>query len=315
MNKGKVHRSGPLVRFVGGLAALGVIFASLWLFVLWYRATESGGVPAVVTPRPWVYHETQQVDALLLWNEKVLRSPKGGTLQLRAGGASQAVAKGESVASLVSLQGRMGLRSPDKGVFLPWVDGEEGKWLYSRFWPGTDAFPDEPKKYELTDGAELQGDLVIGKLIPTPQRPRALLYLDLTPSLKKDLEAGRVELKFDLKGRSWTADVRVWMEVGAGKAKAALDLPLFPLWMMEHRKVSVWLLSGSENGVLVPESSVVMRDGTWGVFELLGNQLVWRPVEGVPTGAGQFFVRKGLDLANPVVIDGHSARERRVDLW
>lgn len=315
MDGKEAQHSSPFVRVVGTVLALALVGGAVWLFWLWYDASRNSGVPAVMTPRPWVYQERQQVQGLLLYKERVLRSPQGGTLQLRAGGAAQSVAKGETVASLVSLSGRVGLKSPDKGVFLPWVDGKEATWTYANFWPGTALFPEEPAKYYLKDGVQLGDDLVIGKLVPTPQTPRVLVYANLTDSLKSALDSGKVEIKFEPEGQSWHADVRVWLDVGAGKAKIALDLPLFPLWLMEHRKINFYLCSGSESGVLVPDSAVVLREGKWGVYELLGNEIVWRAVDGTPEREGQFFVRSGLDLANPVVIDGANARERRVDLW
>lgn len=298
--------------FVLGVA---VVIASIALYFFWYESSSSAGLPPVTTPRPWVYQEQQEVKAVLLWDERILKAPKAGTIQFASGQQVVAVAKGDAIASLVSIDKNLALRSTEKGLFLPWIDGQEGQWTYRRFWQDTDLVPEEPKKYMVQDLAPLNEELIVGKILPTPQRPRAVFYASKNDKLMKSLKSGKVELKFSPEGESWQVPVRVWMETGTSQVKVSLELPMFPEWLVQHRVINLMICSGEEEGVLVPDSAVVTRKGQTGVYELLGNSLVWRPVEGWPVRDQQFFVHKGLELSNPIVINGSEGSERRVDLY
>lgn len=312
----EVRTGGPSPRrWLYSFIVLFVVLVGLATYWYWFNATEEAQVPPVVMPRPWVYEEEQPVSALLLWREEVLSSPRSGAVQLTSGGLPSTVARGETVATVLDKGKTWALQSPRRGYYLPWVDGEEGKWDYGRFWPGSNLFPDAPAQRIIENFMELSQDRIIGKVIPLPQWPRALFYANVTPALMASLKRGFVDLRFSSGGPRWRASVRVFLELPAHKVKIAVELPLFPLSMAQSRRAGFLLCAGEASGVVVPESAVVLRDGRMGVYEIIGDRVTWRSVSGRPIGDGQFFVASGLAPGNPVILDGSKAVERRVQLW
>ena len=60
---------------------------------------------------------------------------------------------------------------------------------------------------------------------------------------------------------------------------------------------------------------MVLRRGTYGVFELVGDRIEFRKVTGKPVSDGRFFVASGLQPGNPVILNAANAEEKRVRLW
>lgn len=308
-------RPGRL-RKVCRLVAVSFVFGcAAWAYWGWLRATQDVQLPPVTFPQPWVYEQQQSVDALLLWQEQLLKSPRDGAVQLTSGGVGAAVVAGEVVATLLSGGQTFNLKSPGRGFFLPWTDGMEGNWSYQNLWPGTAAFPEVPEPKQVENFSEVAAGSIVGKLLPLPQRPRALFYVQTTDFMSAALKKSKVTIRFEPNGSRWQADVRVVLPVSDLMAKVAVELPMFPLWMTRSRRLRLLICAGETSGYLVPESSVVMRQGHWGVYEVNGNRIVFIQVTGWPLGDGRFFISGGLQLGNPLVLDGASAEERRVEVW
>lgn len=51
--------------------------------------------------------------------------------------------------------------------------------------------------------------------------------------------------------------------------------------------------SDEDAGLVVPDSAVTIRHGTYGVFELVGDRLVFRSVTGKPIEDGRFLSPRG----------------------
>ncbi|MBQ8090524.1 MAG: efflux RND transporter periplasmic adaptor subunit, partial [Pyramidobacter sp.] len=83
----------------------------------------------------------------------------------------------------------------------------------------------------------------------------------------------------------------------------------------QSREADFLLCSDEDSGMLVPDSALTIRSGTYGVFELVGDQLVFRSVTGKPVRDGMFFVSSGLSPGNPVMVNAANAEEKRVRLW
>ena len=155
----------------------------------------------------------------------------------------------------------------------------------------------------------------MGKLIYLPQEPRAIFYLELTDRLRAGLERGSISIRRESKGPKWTARVRVYVKYGDERAKVALDMPYFPMDMALSREVDFLVCSDEDAGLVVPDSAVTIRHGTYGVFELVGDRLVFRSVTGKPIEDGRFFIASGLSAGNPVILEAANAEEKRVRLW
>ncbi len=284
-------------------------------YFLWMRQAVDFDVPPMVTPQPYFYEEEQPVRALLLWHEKVIQSPNAGTVQLTYGGKPAVVATGDVVATVLSRGGTTNVRAPSRGYFVPALDGAEDSWDYASLWLGSGLLPDTPHVTWIQDLAPLGTNRAVGKLISLPQNPRAIFYVNLTDKLLDELQRGSISIRRDSRGPKWTADVRVYVKYGDQRAKVALDMPFFSMDMVNSREMNFLVCSDEESGLLVPDSAVVLRSGTYGVFELVGDQLVFRSIVGKPLKDDMFFVSSGLSPGNPVILNATNAEEKRVRLW
>ncbi len=298
-----------------GVLSLLIVIAAVLSYVTWLRWFSGVKAPPMVMPHPYVYEEAQPVTAVLLWQEELILSPVAGEVQLPRANTIAKVGKDETVATILYRGRTQSLRAPEQGYFIPAWDGVEGSWSYSEIWPGSELLPSPPPLRWVPNLSELSRDLVVGKLLPLPQKVRAIFYADLTPSLYRDLKRGYLDFRLDPQGATWRASVRVFLALSEQKVKVAVELPFFPPDLVESRTLSLLVCAGESDGVLIPESSVVLKDGTYGVYELLGDRLIFRPITGRPLERGMFFASSGLKSGNPVILNGHDAAERRVQLW
>ena len=155
----------------------------------------------------------------------------------------------------------------------------------------------------------------MGRLIELPQDPRAIFYLNLTDTLKSALERGTLTIRRESRGPKWSARVRVFVKYSEQRAKVCIEMPYFPIDMVTSREVDFLVCSDEDSGLLVPDSAVTIKKGAYGVFELVGDRLIFRRVTGKPVGDGMFFVSSGLSPGNPVIVNAESAEEKRVRLW
>lgn len=317
MPEDQPHAKEPWpVRFLRVVLAAGICALAAGFYFLWARQSAEEAMPPLFTPQPYFYEEEQPVHALLLWHEKVLTAPSGGTVQLAYGGKAAAVADGEVVATVLARGRTTAIRTPARGYFLPAIDGAEGRWDYPTLWLGSGLLPKAPELRWIEDLKPLDTVVrAVGKLIYLPQEPRAIFYLDLTDRLRAGLERGSISIRRESKGPKWTARVRVYVKYSDERAKVALDMPYFPMDMALSRELDFLVCSDEDAGLVVPDSAVTIRHGAYGVFELVGDRLVFRSITGKPIEDGRFFIASGLSAGNPVILEAANAEEKRVRLW
>nr|HPR90707.1 hypothetical protein [Synergistaceae bacterium] len=224
------------------------------------------------------------------------------------------VARGETVAVIGSSSGKMAVRSESVGYFVPGLDGAEGEWRYSFHWPGMAPLPASPAFAEFSSGVFVRRGDPVGKLISQPQELRCVLYADVTPALQKDIQTGFVRVKTEAHGWPGRAAVRASRFLGT-KMKLYLTLPFFSLENVKSREIALFLETGEHVGVAVPESSVRYREGKLGVFQVEGNIVKFKEIEGLPVEGHRFFVQKGLQSGNIVVLNAERAKEGKIRLW
>lgn len=289
---------------------------SLWLYYCWYRHGQEESIPPMVMPIPYVFEHEQPVQAALLWKEIPVKSPVAGTIQLARGTGRASVVSRNDVLGTVLTHGRTRtLKSPGRGYFVPGTDGAETSWSYSSIWLGSDLLPEPPEFHWTEDLNQLPADRIIGKLIVQPQNPRAVIYVNLNDSLKASLKKGVLWLRSAPHAPKWKAEVRVFVPLGERRAKVCIDMPCFPLEFALSRTVSIYVCSDEEPGVVVPESAVVIRNGSYGVYELIGDRLTFRRVRGRTALDGKFFIASGLSSGNPVALYAEESEEKRIRLW
>jgi hypothetical protein len=304
-----------LTRSLRILLGLAILSIAALVFVSWVKHERDSAVPPIVMPQPYFYEEEQPVRALLLWHEKILRAPAAGTVQLTYGAQPAAVAANDVVATVLSRGRTQTVRAPMRGYFLPALDGMEDSWDYSRLWLGSGLLPQAPENNWIDDLAPLGPDRVVGKLIYLPQSPRAIFYLNLTDMLKEGLQRGSILIRRVSRGPKWSAHVRVYVKLDETRVKVAIDMPYFPMDMILSREADFLVCSDEDSGLIVPDTAVVLRNGSYGVFELVADRIEFREVTGKPVSGGRFFVSSGLQPGNPVILNAAEAEEKRVRLW
>ena len=301
-----------VARFLIGLL---ILAGALGIYQIWARQSKREALPPMFMPQPYYYEEEQPVHAVILWREKLIQSPSAGTVQLAFGQKPSAVAAGDVVATVLGRGKGTPVRVPGRGYFLPALDGAADTWEYSRLWIGSGLLPEAPPLEWIKDLAPLDASRAVGRLITLPQAPRAIFYLNLTDTLRAALERGVISIRRQSRGPKWASRVRVYNKYSEQRAKVCIEMPYFPLDMVLSRTADFLVCSDEDSGLLVPDSAVTIRNGTYGVFELVGDQLIFRSVTGKPARDGMFFISSGLSPGNPVIVNAANAEEKRVRLW
>ena len=292
-----------------------IIVIGAWVYAFRaYFAHYDSIHPEIAWALPWVEVDSVTAKGVFLWHEIKILSTAGGTVSFPKGVGPMRIPKGAVVARVSSGRNAYDIKSPSEGYFVAGVDGMEGKWRYSLIWPGTKELPDVGVIKLLKEGAVVQKGMAIGKVIPQPQDLRFIGYADMTENLSRELELNKLTVKMDRLDTPSKAQVRV-SDIMGYKVKLYLNMPWFPPNAVMARNYNLLIEAGETAGVAVPESSVVKRGDTRGVFILRGSRAVYQPVQGRPISGAKFLVTEGVRLGDAVIINGSTAREGKVKLW
>jgi hypothetical protein len=265
--------------------------------------------PDIVQATAMGYVEELPLEGVLVWDEQIVPAPRDGVLTYPSP-LPRRVAKGEAVAAVDGVA----VKAETPGYFFPALDGQEGNWVYSRLWPEVSQFPAFEKAKLIENGKRLRAGEPVGKLAPQPQDLRCIAYLDRTVSLERDVRRDFIEIRTEANGKNQRAAVRAFSIIGQ-KIKVYLTLPFFPPSLLSTRAFSCSVLTGDRQGVSVPDTAVVLRDGKLGVFLVQGSMTEFTQIEGFPTDEYNFFITKGVVPGNVVVRNADRVKEGAVMLW
>jgi len=285
------------------LLAVGVIKA--YLFWLENYITLR---PEVVSVVAMGYMEELPLEGVLIWDERLVSANRDGVLTSPSS-LPRRVMRGEALVTL----GGVAIVADSAGYFMPAFDGEEGMWTYSRLWTGS-GFPPLRMLTIHENGVFLRNGDPVGKFVPQPQDLRGIVYLDRTASLMRDISRGFIEIRLEPDGKPKRAAVRAYRDFGK-RVKVYLTLPFFPASIISTRKFTGSVLTGSRQGVAVPDTAVIMRGGRTGVLMVLGGMTEFREVEGFPIEGNKFFITSGVLPGNVVVLHADGIREGIIRLW
>jgi hypothetical protein len=284
--------------------ALGVIKG----YLLWLD-NYFGLHPEVVYATAAGYVEELPLEGVLIWDEEVVTAPADG-LVIYPSSEPKRVMKGE----IMAVVGETEVRARVAGYFIPGLDGQEGKWVYSRLWPGILDFPRFVPAAPLGSGARLRQGEPLGKLVPQPQELRCIAYLDKTAALEQDILSGFVNIRTEPGGRTRRAGVRACLDADR-KVKVYLTLPFFLPSALVSRGFSCSVLAGEQRGVSVPDSAVLLRGGKLGVLMVRGGITEFVEVEGFPADEDSFFITRSVDAGSMVVLHADKVKEGVIRLW
>lgn len=281
------------------------------MYRFWYEAYNVSHFQ-FIEAKSASYTEEQPLEGILLWDEQLIYAPKQGLLTYPTP-RPHIVAKGELLAALDG----SAVRAPYPAYFYPGLDGQEGSWVYSRLWPDFEPFPEFNSAELIENGTLLRRGDPIGKLIPQPQILRCIAYLDSTPSLVKALssENKRIRIKTEFEGKERKAEV-VAVKSQGQKLKVYLRLPFFPPEAVKSRKFAAAVVTDVQNGVMIPDTAVITREGKNFVFIVKGNTPEPQIVEGFPADERNFFIEKGVEPGNKLILNANSIKDdENLRIW
>ena len=246
------------------------------------------------------YNEEQPLEGILLWDEQLMYAPNDGILTYPSP-RPRMTAKGEILAAL---DGRA-VYAPYPAYFYPALDGQEGNWVYPKLWPDFSPFPEFNSASLIENGTYIKRGDPIGKLVPQPQVLRCIAYLDRTPSLERALrnkDNPYIRIKTENEGKERKAEV-VAAKVSGQKIKVYIRLPFFPPNMLKSRAFTASVVTGIEQGVMVPDTAVITKDGKNMVYVVQGNSPTLQVIEGFPADDKNFFIEKGVKHGSKLILN------------
>ena len=306
-------KTGKAVRswlYIGLLAA--IIAGSAAAYLGWWSNFRSFR-PEFSTAEPLLIKETATTESVLLWAESVIVSPADGKVHYPLGKEPARVSKGDVVAEVRSENGNTAVKALQSGYFVPALDRFEGKWSFSGIWPGDGQLPSAGNLAWKHEGTRVSRGEGIGKLIPQPQDLRVIAYLGMDNAARGQVERGFV--LFSLEGeRPQKAPIRAVQDYGP-KAKIYITLPFFPLRVLSSRVREIEFFHGERKGVVLPESAILQKSGSMGVFAFDSGKLEYRGIKGQPLAGSRFLVTEGLKAGELVLSQASLGAERKVLLW
>ena len=276
------------------------------IFMLGYRVYQSWyenykfAHPQIIEAITTSYNEEQPLEGILLWDEQLIYAPNEGILTYPSP-RPRMTAKGEMLAAL---DGRA-VYAPYPAYFYPGLDGQEGSWVYPKLWPDFAPFPEFSNASLIENGTHLHRGDPIGKLVPQPQVLRCIAYLDRTPSLERALrnkDNPTIRIKTEYEGKERKADV-VAAKVSGQKIKVYLRLPFFPPNVLRSRAFKASVVTSVEQGVMVPDTAVITKEGKNMVYVVQGNSPTLQAIEGFPADEQNFFIEKGVRHGSKLILN------------
>jgi hypothetical protein len=307
----QAKKLGPRIIYFFSVTAIAVLW--IYAFRSYFEQYDSLH-PEITWALPWVQVDTITAGGVYLWNETKLASPAAGAVRFPNGPGPVRIPKGAVVARVGAGGSFHDVKAPQEGYFVAGLDGLEGEWRYSSIWPGYDELPKASPLTMFKDGQSVKKGSPVGKIISQPQDLRFIGYADISGNLERDLASNAVMVKMDLLDTPSRADVRVYEKIGH-RVKLYLSAPWFPPSAVLSRNCDMIIEAGSMTGVIIPESSITIREGSRGAFVVNGSNAVFTKVEGRFIGSSRFLVTKGMKLGDAVIVNGSSAREGRIKLW
>ncbi|MBQ7267608.1 MAG: hypothetical protein IJR11_04480 [Synergistaceae bacterium] len=273
-----------------------------------YKLSHPQIIEAVTTN----YSEEQPLDGILLWDEQLIYATQDGILTYPSP-RPRITAKGEILAALDG----SAVIAPYPAYFYPALDGQEGNWVYPKLWPDFAPLPEFEEAHLIENGTHMRRGEPIGKLVPQPQILRCIAYLDTTPSLERALsnkDNPVIRIRTEYEGKERKADV-VAVKSSGQKLKVYLRLPFFPPGVLRSRKFTASVITDVQKGVMVPDTAVITKEGKNQVYVLDGNSPVAKEVEGFPADEKNFFIEKGVQPGEKLIVDAEVIKNENKRLW
>ncbi|MBQ4470417.1 MAG: hypothetical protein II917_09815 [Synergistaceae bacterium] len=281
------------------------------LYRVWYENYKLSH-PQFIEAASASYAEEQPLEGILLWDEQLIYAPKSGLLTYPSP-RPHIVAKGEALAALDGTE----VKAPYPAYFYPGLVGQEGNWVYSRLWPDFAPFPEFHDADLIENGTQIKRGDPIGKLIPQPQILRCIAYLDATPSLVRILgnkDNKYLHIKTEFEGKERKAEV-VAVKSQGQKLKVYLRLPFFPPEALRSRKFFAAVICGVQQGVMVPDTAVITREGKNMVFIVKGNSPELKIIEGFPADDNNYFIENGVEPGNKLILNADNIKADNTRIW
>lgn len=291
-----------------GVAAIAALWA--WGFKSYFNRYEYLH-PGITWAVPGIEINVINVKGLLLWKETVLKSPASGAVLYPLGRGPVRVARGAVVARV----GGREVKAFQQGYFVAGVDGQESRWRYSELWEkNADFFRKKVDLRLVEENSLVVRGVEIGKIIEQPQDLRFLGYMKLKGDAEEQIRRKKFRVRMDVDDTVSRADIRVTQKAGE-LTKIYVTMPWFPPDLVLSRNYTLTIDAGLTKGALVPESAILEKNGSRGLYLVRGARVIFTPVEGVVIKNNRFLVTNGVSVGDAIVENAAEAREGRIQLW
>ena len=291
-----------------GVAAIAALWA--WGFKSYFNRYEYLH-PGITWAVPGIEIGVIKVKGLLLWKETVLKSPASGAVLYPLGRGPVRVARGAVVARVGGLE----VKAFQQGYFVAGFDGKEGAWRYSELWEkNADFFRKKVDLRLVEENALVVRGVEIGKIIEQPQDLRFLGYMKPKGDAEEQIRRKKFRVRMDVDDTVSRADIRVTQKSGE-LTKIYVTMPWFPPDLVLSRNYTLTIDAGLTKGALVPESAILEKNGSRGLYLVRGARVIFTPVEGIMIENNRFLVTKGVSIGDAIVENAAEAREGRIQLW
>ncbi|AEG61514.1 HlyD family efflux transporter periplasmic adaptor subunit [Desulforamulus ruminis] len=278
----KKNRKFKKSRFFLGLIIIALCLYLLWGLVLGVRGLVLKAALRAENLYPQVVSQTISGEGLLIKQEYLVTAPLKGTLKFTIADGER-VKSGSTLGVLTatSLESTSGvseqaIKAPASGVFSRHIDGLETILLPSTLdvveLPSLDKIENEPQTMEagpVDKGQALAK--VVDNLAPI------YVYAVLPESeLKKMKEEEQTYLK--LQWRSQALEAKVEKFIQGKQTEVLLSIKNYPDELVHQRRITFTTATGSLEGLLVDEESLVLKEGKTGLFQVWKGIVRWVPV-------------------------------------
>ena len=295
------------------LMVIFVVIVWIWAFKLYFDRYEYLH-PEITWAIPGIDVDLVKISGMLLWKEVTVQAPNEGIVTYPQGTGPVRVGRGSVVARISSGSRVTEIKAYQQGYFLAGLDGMEKSWRYSELWPGFDPLPQPSPLNRLKDGLLVGRGQPVGKLIEQPQELRFIGYSSIVGNVSDQVKNKKLRVKMDGVDTVSAADIRVSTKAG-NRIKLYITLPWFQPDAVLSRKYDLIVEAGRTEGALVPQTSVIEREGRPGVYMVRGSRVVFVPVKGKKVHNSMFIITEGVSVGDAVAEDASAAREGRIQLW
>lgn len=271
----RVRRGRFIPVLIGLICLLGFTFWGTWSTLAW---AKNNMLQHLLEIQPLAYDEikeTMAVEGLLLKHEEPVKAPADGRLTLLVEDGDR-LQMGTLLAEISGLEDQQ-VWSPNSGIFCTHVDNLESM-LVPDMIDVLDMDAVEKINNSVTPASgEVAGGQIIGKVVDNLQPVLLFIRLETIDEHTACSFGKDTTVTLYWNGQKLTGQIAQGSFVGR-KVSMFVELNEYPAAFLHDRQVQLDLVTRHMTGWLVPEESIVFKEGKPGLYIVSEQTICWVPV-------------------------------------